>query len=287
MDVSLEDVTDNSKAEVEAFLMHHEESSLFLISNLRQHGPRLTALPNSGNFKAIRCKGDIISVFMLTFRGNLHIRSAASSSSHAGLAQLVVDACLTEAHPLKGFIGDWDSVQPVFAHFTTVQPWPAPSYDHRNILFSLTLADQPLLAYHPQVRCLIATDFDDMYRLRYVDNPGDNLSTGLGAQEREHFLNQVAAQLWWGVEIDGRIEAMVLLNAESSTAGHVTAVYTALAHRRKGLARLMMLHFLKHCRDVRGHSKSVLTTDESDLVPQHLYESLGYQRIGHFALIFK
>ena len=46
-----------------------------------------------------------------------------------------------------------------------------------------------------------------------------------------------------------------------------------------------MSHLLKDCRDLHGHNKNILFTGEADIAAQKLYESLGYKRIGSFALI--
>lgn len=198
----------------------------------------------------------------------------------------MVTACLSEEVPLKGFVGDWSSVEPVHAHFLTIQPAYRPSYDTRNILYSLSLIDHPLLAHQPQVRYLAAADFPDIHRLRHLDDPTDCLPTGLDdQQERQLILEQTAEHLWWGVEVDGHVQAMVLMSAQSSRIGQLGAVYTAMVHRRRGLGRRMMLHMLKDCRDVMGHAKSVLFTDDDNFAAQGLYESIGYQRIGYFALI--
>lgn len=107
----LEMVTAENIADVERFLFMHEESSQFLINNLRAHGPLLREHHNSGNFKAIRRNGKIVSVFCLARRGNLIIQSSFNDPA------VVIDACSKEPIELKGFIGDWDSVEPVYQLF--------------------------------------------------------------------------------------------------------------------------------------------------------------------------
>ena len=53
------------------FLSQYEESSQFLINNLKMYGESLTEHPNSGNYKVIFDDEKIKGVFCLTRRGNL------------------------------------------------------------------------------------------------------------------------------------------------------------------------------------------------------------------------
>lgn len=46
-----------------------------------------------------------------------------------------------------------------------------------------------------------------------------------------------------------------------------------------------MLRMLKDCRDDHRLRKSILFTGETDFPAQKIYESIGYHRIGLFALI--
>ncbi len=119
----IESVTKTNIGEVEAFLFRHEESSQFLINNLRDHGATLSEHHNSGNFKAIRIGGNVVSVFRLTRRGNLNIQSEVCDP------KAILDSCLSEPIVLKGFIGDWNSVEPVYRLFRDCNPTYIPSYE--------------------------------------------------------------------------------------------------------------------------------------------------------------
>lgn len=124
----------------------------------------------------------------------------------SGRAHQFFDICLTEPFPIKGFIGAWPVLAPIFEKFC---------------------------AENPQFK-----------------------------------LNSIAG-----------------LNSKSDEIGQVGGVFTPKEKRKHGYAKATMLHLLKDCRDFHGHAKSILFTGETDLPAQKLYESIGYERIGHFALI--
>lgn len=63
------------KESLVSFLNSNHEYSLFLLTNLKEHGPFLSDAPNSGNFYAIKREEEIVTVFVLTKRGSLLISS--------------------------------------------------------------------------------------------------------------------------------------------------------------------------------------------------------------------
>jgi len=109
----LERVDDDDIADVDSFLARHEESAQFLINNLREHGASLAEHGNSGNVKALRQGGEICGVFCLTRRGYLIVQASSPQP------EMVLDACAHESIQLKGFIGEWDSVEPVYVPWST------------------------------------------------------------------------------------------------------------------------------------------------------------------------
>ena len=54
MKLKLEKLTDSNQEEAISFLSKHENTSVFLLGNLNEHGPNLGLHVNSGNFKLIR-----------------------------------------------------------------------------------------------------------------------------------------------------------------------------------------------------------------------------------------
>lgn len=276
----LEAVGERNIVEVRGFLARHEESAQFLINNLREHGPTLSEHKNSGNFKALRVGTEIVGAFCLARRGNLYVQSSAP------LPEMVLLACASEPIQLKGFVGDWDSVEPVYRLFKDRNPSFVPGYESKEILYSKGLLDgDPEMAHDARVRLLTPADFSSWVGLRRsflleLGVPSD----GNDEQMRSDFESAVASKCWWGLFQGDDLVAQTALNSKGDTVGQVGGVFTQPAVRKRGLARAVMFHMLKDCRDIHGHTKSILFTGQTDLPAQKLYESMGYARIGFFAL---
>ncbi|MFY7994096.1 MAG: GNAT family N-acetyltransferase [Bacteriovoracaceae bacterium] len=278
----IELVGTNNIQEVRQFLSCFEESTQFLINNLRTYGPILTEHHNSGNFKIIRnSAGDIISVFCLTRRGNLIIQSKEN------YPEIVLESCEKEPVQLKGFIGDWDSVEAVYKLFKTKNTNYTPSYESKEILYSFSLSTMDNKIKHDaRVRFLEAKDFSQWldFTTAYLSELSlpDELTL---EQKKRDFEAQLANQVWWGLFEGDKLLSRVALNSKGETIGQVGGVFTPKELRQKGYAKAAMFHMLKDCRDIHSHRKSILFTGEIDFPAQKLYESIGYQRVGHFALV--
>lgn len=278
----IELVNPQNNEEVNAFLLQNGESAQFLINNLREHGPKLNEHPNSGNFKAIKNEeGRIHGVFCLTRRGNLIIQSEIISP------EIILDACTQEHVKIKGFIGDWNSVEPVYLLFKERNITYKPSYESKEILYSYILTSSDLkLKHDSRVRFLEVDDFAQWLEFSNAYMSELSLPDNLSAeQKRKDFDSQVSHKIWWGLFDGKKLLSRAALNSKGDTTGQVGGVFTPKEHRQKGLAKAVMFHMLKDCRDLHRHTKSILFTGEADMPAQKLYESMGYSRIGSFALI--
>lgn len=277
----LEAVGERNIAEVRGFLARHEESAQFLINNLREHGATLGEHKNSGNFKALRVGTEIVGAFCLARRGNLYVQTSSP------LPEMVLDACANEPIQLKGFVGDCGSVEPVYRLFKERSPSFVASYESKEILYSKRLyAGDPGMMRDARVRLLSATDFPRWIELRRaflleVGLPND----GSDQEMRSDFEHGVASGCWWGLFEGEELCATTALNSTGEAIGQVGGVFTLKQFRQRGLAKALMIHMLRDCRDTHGHTKSILFTGETDYPAQKLYESIGYRRIGYFALV--
>ncbi|MEQ1871953.1 MAG: hypothetical protein ABL961_18190 [Vicinamibacterales bacterium] len=100
-------VDDANVERVRTFLLHHAETSLFLLSNLISYGPHLGAHINSGNYRYIEHEGRVVAVFVLTRRGNL----LAHTGGRGDLVDPILGACAAETMPVTGVVGEWSSAQ--------------------------------------------------------------------------------------------------------------------------------------------------------------------------------
>ena len=73
-------------------LYQYEETSLFLLSNLKTYGPALTSDTYSGNFKCLVKNGRVMAVFDLTKAGNLLVQTDRKDN----YAEIIIDECRRE-----------------------------------------------------------------------------------------------------------------------------------------------------------------------------------------------
>ena len=280
MSVEIRPVTESDSEHAMAFLSNYEESAQFLINNLRDFGPRITDDPHSGNFKMILNSGKISGVFFLTRVGNLIAQSTEDYSA------LILESCKEEFNTIKGFIGDWKTMEPIVAKFRTANPDFNPGYDSKEILYRFGLTDSSILKHDPRVRFLTEADFDQWVKFRIDYETELQLNSRLTSEERRKVFKRVAdAQLWWGLFEGDELSSIASLNSKSFKIGQVGGVFTPKQRRKRGFSKATMLHLLKDCRDVHSHAKSILFTAQIDVPAQKLYESIGYEKIGNFALL--
>jgi predicted GNAT family acetyltransferase len=279
--VNVEPVDSENLEEVRAYLAAHEETCQFLLNNLASYGYKLTEHPNSGNYRLLRGPRGVEGVFCLARRGNL------LAQTNADYAEAILRSCSEEPVALRGFIGDWKSIEPVLLAHKKRDPSYRPSYESKEILYSLPLAaGTGGLRHDARVRLLGAQDFSPwsafsaayMAELNLPDDLDEN-------QKRRGFEEQAAQKLWWGLFLDGELTSRAALNSSGERVGQVGGVFTPKPRRKKGYGKATMLHMLKDCREMHGHEKSLLFTGEADVPAQKLYESIGYRRAGSFALI--
>ena len=274
-------VSEKNRGEVETFLSAHEESAQFLITNLRDNGAKLTEHHNSGNFKAIKINDVVVAVFCLSRRGNLIIQSEVCEP------KMILDACASESVVLKGFIGEWNSVEPVYNLYKEINPSYLPSYESKEILYSYPLSSNDTkIAHDKRVRLITDDDYSQWseFSNAYLSELSlpDELSE---EQKRQDFESKIAKRIFWGLFDSKKLLSRTALNSNGEKIGQVGGVFTPKAYRQQGFAKAVMFHMLKDCRDLHGHTKNILFTGESDIPAQKLYESMGYARIGSFALV--
>ena len=279
--IKIKRLNHENQAEAELFLEKHENTSQFLINNLKEHGPNLTDHHNSGNFKVI-FQGDLIkAVFCLSRRGNLIVQSDDDYS------EMIIKDCENEEISLKGFIGERDSIEPVYKYFQKIKPCYKPIYESQEILYSYELKlNDSYLVYDQRVRLLNKSDFNqwieqDKAYMHELNIP-DDLEL---KQKKVDFTRRVLNQSLWGMFDNSILVSQVGLNSKGERIGQIGGVFTPLNFRRKGYAKITMSHVLKDCRDLHGHNKNILFTGQTDIPAQKLYESIGYRQVALFALI--
>lgn len=265
-----------------AFLRDRRETSLFLLGNLAEFGPTLSDHLNSGNFKVVLEDGRVTAVFVLARRGNLIVQSDRPAEH----AALILDACLEEPVALTGLIGAWDVIAPLHAALQARPAGFTTNFQSREILYRRAVDAAPPVA-HPAVRPLSADDFDAWVALHtaFLADEGIPMQ-GTLAERRTAFEAHTAKGLWWGYFADGRLASMVTLNACVEGVGQLGGVFTPPEHRRRGYSRAALERLFADAAGPLGLHTLVLFTGETNHAAQAMYEALGFERIGHYGLIF-
>jgi RimJ/RimL family protein N-acetyltransferase len=268
---------------VRAFLRENEETSLFLASNLAAYGLRLSEHLNSGNFKLIEGEGGVRAVFCLTRRGNL----LAESAGHAEYADAILMSCDDEAVPVSAVVGEWKLGSALWRRLLDTGRLKA-LHCSKERLYRLALDPQPTEEeISPHVRRLQPGDFEPWRRLNeaYFAELGFPLQ-GTMKQRQTAFRGKAEAGHWWGYFDGDELQAIAGLNACHDATGQIGGVYTVEARRRQGLARTLMRALVADSSRVHGLSKLILFTSPASPGAPQLYESLGFEHIGDFALLF-
>ncbi|HEY4158306.1 MAG TPA: GNAT family N-acetyltransferase [Polyangiaceae bacterium] len=277
------DVTDANLAAVQAFLERHAETTLFLASSLASFGPRRGESLNSGNFRCLREREQIIGVFCLSGRGSILVETGGRTD----LGATIVDACRADDLPIGGVLGEWRGAESTSQVLEQSFGFHV-RYRSRELLYRLELPHlTPDAEELAQVRRLTAQDFAQWrpHYAAYLQEEGLPVQ-GSPEQQRANFEAAASAQRWWGYWQGGELLATIALNAVHQRMGQVGGVFTSPPFRRRGLSRATLKVMLSDCRRVHGLDKLVLFTGRNNLAACALYESFGFSQFGEFGLFF-
>lgn len=266
-----------------AFLEAHGDSTLFLLSSLTEHGTRLGEARNSGNFKCVHADGEMRAVFVLNRRGNLLVETGGCTDFAAQIAA----ACLNEPVPLRGLLGEWRGASAVWECLRTEHGY-VEDYASREWLYGLELErvnrfDSPL-----DVRMLRPEDFVlwEPLNTAFLTEAGMMPLRATLDERRLAFEHDARARCFFGGFAGDALVSVAHLNARHEERGQIGGVYTAPEHRRRGFSRAVMSAVARESAKVHGLRRLVLFTGEENRPAQQLYESLGFERVGEFALFF-
>lgn len=279
----VEPVTEENRKAVNEFLLNRDATSIFLLGNLYDLGPRLTEHVNSGNFKLIKKDGKIICVFCLSKRGNL----LSQSSPDKTVFDLIIQSCKEEPITIRGYIGDWDLSQKMWSFLKEKGIIHKDTYCSKQVNYELSIIDRPLQSYK-EARILQTADYQPWERLRnfYLEEQG--LPDDLNEEERKmEFLGKCSQKMIWGVFEKGKLISIGELNAKTDSLATVGGVFTIPEMRRQGYGTRLMEQLIYDCKNTLGLQKLIIFTGVDENKPaQALYESLGCKKVGYMALLF-
>lgn len=265
----------------QAFLEQHADTSMFLLSNLASNGPRIGSALNSGNFKVIEENGHVRAVFCLTRRTNI----LAEARGRTEFARAIVEACQAESVPIGGVMGEWNLADAIWS-VLQANPGFKEVYASKEVLQARDLSEAEASTEPSPVRHLHVDDFEQWDRMNAAFCAEERMPLQGTPAERKALFEQITqACRMWGYFEDGRLCAMAGLNAVYNHLGQVAGVYTVPDRRRLGLSRATMNALLADSAHVHSLKRLILFTGEHNKPAQHLYATLGFSMIGHFALL--
>lgn len=277
------DIRDENLAQATAFLERAPEASLFLLSNLRAFGPRLGASLYSGDFKGVLENGELRAVFCLTQAGSLLVQSG----DRADLARAIVDAAKTEKVSVRGVLGEWQSSKPVW-DLLRADGCVRETVASKEIFYRFDLA-RSVTPGTPGagVRMLTSDDHDlwEPVSVAFQHETGVPL-LGTREQRKAAFVRSSGLGHWWGAFENGEVVSIAAIIALHEPIAQIGGVFTVPARRRRGISRAVMTQLILGSRDVHHLARWCLFTEERNTPARHLYESLGFERFGHFGLFF-
>jgi ribosomal-protein-alanine N-acetyltransferase len=98
-------------------------------------------------------------------------------------------------------------------------------------------------------------------------------------------LTDNPASRCWVAEVDGKIVGMIVVWLLVNEA-HIATIATHPDFRRKGIAKRLLSHALRHLMD-EGARSSFLEVRESNLAAQDMYRKFGYEETGRRRRYYK
>jgi GNAT superfamily N-acetyltransferase len=274
-------LTSGDETALEAFLVRHRDTSMFLRSNVRQAGLDYTGQPASARYLA-SFDGDAITGVAAHSWNGIVIMQAP------GQADALARGCVeTSGRSVSGLLGPPDQVRDARAALGLAD---AACADKPETLFALDLASLivPELLANGEVACRPAQSEDravlhdwgfayDMETLGAANTPE-------ARRRAAEFMDMRidANNAWVAVDREGRLLSFSSFNATLPDIVQLGGIYTPPALRGRGYAKLSVAHSLLVARD-RGATRAVLFT--SNPSAERAYEAVGFRRIGEYALV--
>jgi predicted GNAT family acetyltransferase len=268
------------EAQLEAFLSHHYQTSMFLRSNVRQAGLLDRGNAFEATYVAALENDEIVAVVAHCWNGMLLFQAPV-------YLELVLQAAIAHSkRPILGIAGPWQQVQAANQQLNPSFPLTLPER-----LFSLSLsqlhAPKQLSKSGFHVRYPQLEEFDQLteWRVSYEIETLNRLSSPhLWERCRNQLDRLQAQQAHWVLEVDNTIVSYCAFTAQLPDAVQLGGVWTPPEHRNRGHARCVVAGALLTARDA-GVEQAILFTGHDNAAAQCTYRQLGFQLIGEYGLV--
>jgi ribosomal protein S18 acetylase RimI-like enzyme len=264
-----------------AFLEARLETSLFLLASLDRYGPDATEIPTSGNYYEVSADHQVVAVFAVTRRGHL----LAQTCGRRDVVPDILEACRRHEVKITGIVAEWTAAEALLEALGEGAGF-APAYVSRNVVCHREMRHDDS-EHIDDVRRLRSSDFDQWFTL-YDALMRDQGATPPRRQDLQtHFERRSAAGWWWGAFDRGTLTGIVAVDEVYRTGLQIGGLYVRPEDRRRGFATALMAGLQRDCLlDTHAVGRMVLFVRSDNLRAQRFYDGLGFQRAGHFALIW-
>lgn len=270
---TLERVGVEGTQEMERYLWRHYQENIALLNDL-QRGRRRIGQRERPILLGYRLGGDVVAVQGI-YRGGRWLPHFERRD--------VLPAMLEDAHDywLRWVMGPRRVVDPILDHLpelglgVTFDEIDASCYVDRH-----SLVPRPA----PGVRRATRRDLEDVAALRcafeaeYFGVPVERIERAWCLRAAERYIGDGAHV----AEVDGRIVAMVAVEAALPQLTHIGAVYTAHAYRNRGLAKGVVTAI---CQEhLRRKARVTLNVRVDNEAANRAYRALGFRVWGDYRM---
>jgi len=285
MTTNLRPLAAGDEARLEAFLVRHADTSMFLRSNARAAGLDYRGEAYQGTYVAALDGDAIVAVAAHTWNGMIMVQAPTMA-----LDDVVRGAVRASGRDVTGLSGPYAQVL-AGRRALGLNDVPA-SMDAKERLFRLEL--DGLVVPGPlargEVRCIRPRDEDRAliteWRVDYcVEALGDHETPALREICRRD-IERVIARRSCFVLLDAAstVVAYTGFNAELPDCVQIGGVFTPKPLRRRGHAQAAVAGSLLVARD-SGVTRSILFTSEDNVAATRAYLALGYEIVGDYGLV--
>jgi uncharacterized protein len=274
-------LTPEDAAQLEAFLVSHADSSMFLRSNARRGGLVFRGQPFQATYAGAFRRGAIVGVVAHSWSGMVQVQAPDSVTE-------LTQACMDwSGRQVTGFSGPLQQVREATAALRLETAHAKLRADEG--LYALNLSDliippalstaavvcQPVAAHQRDVLC--------SWRLAYdIEVLGATDSPEQRKRAADFLDGQTADGNAWVALDRGMPVSLSAFNATLPDVVQLGGIYTPPELRGRGFAKVAVAGSLLAGRE-RGASRAVLFTNNPSAV--RTYEALGFARVGDFSLI--
>lgn len=267
---------------LDAFLRDHQESSMFLLHNLRHGGLQFQAARHQAEYFGVVIQGRLVGVVAHTWLNTLLVQAPDADVLECFVKHLP----RVLSRPVKGVLGP--PVQCVELMDGLRLDRSAAFLDQDEPIYKLELPRLKRLNLPAELR-MLQPDASHMpvlsaWRLAYLRDV-------LRFRPADVLISRAEQDVWTAVEENrafvlernGLPVAWCSFNALSADAVQLAGLWTPPEHRGQTFGKLAAMSALRYAHEVLGYKTATVLLDEGNRAALACCETLGFERVGRFS----